>query len=457
MTRRVIKNRSGAECNGNVPAVCTNGWNRIALLVYGTVIALRAPEILWPGRFWAEEGAFYFMRYSRSIHWSWLFSSELGYFSLLNKIAAFLAGRVVPLTFAPLVTVAFSFLVMMLPAWIWLFSRKPMPEKSPRIYAVLALILLVQPNQEVWLNTVNSQFFLCISTAIILVTDSSRRAPTWVRIPALVLGGLTGVVSALLTPFFWVEYGISGKTEKLREALWLSTSALIQVLFVLLSGGRESGWHFAALPWVLLVKQWVLPLFGESSVEVVSGFITQHQLHRSMLSGAVALIPYIIVAWGLARQGKRQSVLLFYASVFIAVVSFIKSSESQTGDMFLLHFLPMGGGRYYFAPNVLLYCALIISPADVPVGFKGWCRLDRLAWLLAGLAICTGSIDYLTSRSRHSYFFTGPSWSEQVNIWEASDRDTLEIWPRPWSITVPKPKKTVSRPRIQHMVEQYGK
>ncbi|GEM_PF-6789148 len=456
MKRSSFKDRSDAECDGNIPGVYPNRWSPFALLVYGTVIALRAPEILWPGRFWAEEGAYYFMRYSRPVQWSWFFSSELGYFSLLNKIAAFLAGRVVPLTFAPLVTVAFSFMVMMLPAWIWLFSRKPMSDKSPRVYAFLALILLVQPNQEVWLNTVNSQFFLCISTAIILVTDSSRRAPPWVRIPALVLGGLTGVVSALLTPFFWVEYGISGKTEKLREALWLSAAALIQVLFVLLSGGRESGWHFAALPGVLFVKQWILPLFGESAVEALSGFITRHQLHRSMLSGTVALIPYVIVAWGLARRGRRQSVLLFCASVFIAVVSFIKSSESQTGDMILLHFLPMGGGRYYFAPNVLLYCALIIPQATVPAGFKGWSRLDRLAWLLAGLAICTGSIDYLTGRSRHSSFFTGPSWSEQVKTWEASDRDTLEIWPRPWRITVPKPKKAVCRPMIQQMVEQLG-
>ena len=150
---------------------------RWALLVSYVVLSLwRAPAIIWPGRFWGEEGSIYFREAYLQSPLQALLTSNLGYYSLLNKLAALAAAHAAALDYAPIATMLFALAVQVLPAALLLFARIPaLPTLLHRATAV-ALVLFVQPNQEVWLNTINSQYYLCVASGIILISAPAARA-----------------------------------------------------------------------------------------------------------------------------------------------------------------------------------------------------------------------------------------------------------------------------------------
>jgi hypothetical protein len=49
-----------------------------------------------------------------------------------------------------------------------------------------------------------------------------------------------------------------------------------------------------------------------------------------------------------------------------------------------------------------------------------------------------GSYDFVTGRQRNAWFFDGPSWPLEVENWEAQRTDLVHVWPRPWSMKLPR-------------------
>ena len=409
------------------------------LLVYLALCLFRAPKVIWPGRFWAEEGVIYFREAFSLPFWEVIGTANLGYYSLWNKMASITAAYAVPLRFAPFICVLFALAVQLLPAWLLLYARVPALGSRLRQVAAVALVLLVQPNQEVWLNTINSQFFLGISTAIILISTSANRLTRTVRLGALVIAGLTGVVSCVLTPFFWFEYACSRNKQKLYEALALTCACILQAAIVLGSPERATHWHPVLLAFVLLTKQWILPVLGHGAAASFATHVVQHQLYTVELLVPVILLPYLLLGFALTRWGSRHAWLLFGAAILIASLSFLRSLPGTEPNWILGHLSTIGGGRYYFAPNVLLGLVLLMAPRQVGARrthLRGVFRATCV--LLVVMMITVGAYDYVTSKQRHLWFFDGPSWPVEVQNWETNRADRLQIWPRPWSMELPK-------------------
>lgn len=424
----------------------------LLLIVYGSLILLRVPAIVWPGRFWAEEGTVYFSKYYSSSVWSSLLSVELGYYSLFNKLAIIPASRIAPLHLAPVFTMIAAFAVMITPAWLWLYSKPELRGNSYRMYAVLAVIMLAQPNQEIWLNTINSQFLLCVSTAIILISSVHRPLTHYTRLAILFIAGMTGAVSCMLLPFFWIEFAWDRDKRKFQEAIALTVACAVQVLCVVTSDGRDTGLHLNLLPWALLIKQWILPMFGVEIANYLAGIIRRQQLWQQTFLTMLALTPYVAISLGFLFYGSRRSWYLFASSLFIASISFLKSMEAQSADLIVAHISALGAGRYYYAPNVMMAIAIILPQRTTARICQSHAHIFRLAtrWIVA-LYILVGIHDYVTSTQRHKWFFEGPSWQTEVQEWKKRESDGLKIWPIPWTMTIKQ-----SEPLVEPSATTYG-
>lgn len=406
---------------------------RWALLVSYVVLSLwRAPAIIWPGRFWGEEGSIYFREAYLQSPLQALLTSNLGYYSLLNKLAALAAAHAAALDYAPIATMLFALAVQVLPAALLLFARIPaLPTLFHRAAAV-ALVLFVQPNQEVWLNTINSQYYLCVAAGIILISAPATRATHGWRLSALVLAGLTGIVSCLLLPLFILEYRWSRQRHKLHETIALSLACVLQATVVLTGEGRAVQPVWELLPLALAGKQWVLPLFGYPAFDGFIGYLKESTLWIQLPFSLVLLLPYAVWGIGTVCLGNRTAGLLLAAALGVAAISLMASLPAQQWESFGYSCITgSADGRYYYAPNVFLGLSLLTAMAPArnrAAGFAAGFRAG--AFLLLMLLIFSGVAAFRLNGSWRQ----GPSWPAQVRDWRAGKIDQLAIWPAPWKL-----------------------
>ena len=412
-------------------------WGLLA--AYALLTLLRAPGIVWPGRFWAEEGAIYFREAFLNSPLQVLFTSNLGYYSLFNKLAAITAVHAVPMEFAPVVTLLFAFAIQLAPVLLLLFSKIPaLPTLAHRAAAV-GLVLLIQPNQEVWLNTINSQYFLCVAAGIVLISWPSGRAAHALRLMLLGLAGLTGIVSALLMPLFLWAWWRERTRRRAHETVVLLLAGMVQAAVVLAGEGRAVDTVWRLLPLALAGKQWVLPLAGYASFDAFIDFLRPRPVLTRFPMILWMLFPYGLCALVAFRQRNRTAGMLLVAALGIASISLMFSLPAQNVDSFGYSCITAtADGRYYFAPNVLLGISLLTMLARLrPPPTVLDQALRSLATLLILLLLATGLANY----RHYGGWSHGPSWPAEVRAWREGRTNTLALWPPPWRLDLrPEPK-----------------
>lgn len=403
--------------------------------ILGLYVALtlwRAPGIIWPGRFWAEEGSVYFREAYLHAPLQVLLTPNLGYYSLLNKVASIAAVHAVPMEYAPLVTLLFALAMQALPAALLLFSRiAALPTLAHRT-AALALVLLVQPNQEIWLNTINSQYFLCISTGLILISAPTNRATHFLRLGILLLAGLTGIVSALLWPLFLWDYGRTRRARRLHEVAALGLAAGLQAVVVLAGTGRAVQPVWSLLSLALAGKQWVLPLFGYAAFDGFIEFLRKWPRATDFPWSLALCLPYGLVALAVWRQRNGTAGRLLAAAGGVAVVSLAFSLPAQQLESFGYSCITAtADGRYYYAPNALLALALLaLAAAPGSPGGRAAVAIRSSAGLLLICLLATGAANF----RHYGGWSHGPDWPAEVRAWRAGQIDTLAVWPAPWRL-----------------------
>ena len=396
-------------------------------------MAVRAPSIVWPGRFWGEEATVYFREAYLGSPGQVLLSPNLGYYSLFNKLAALAAAHGALLEWAPLVATGFALAIQILPVALLLFARFPAwPALAPRVAGV-ALVLLVQPNQEVWLNTINSQYFLCLATGLVLASaPGAGRSAHGARLALLVLAGLTGIVSALLWPLFLWDYGRTRQPRRLHEAATLGLAAALQVVVVLAGPGRVVQPVWSLMPLALAGKQWVLPLFGYAAFDGFIDVLRKWPRATDFPWSLVLFLPYGLVAFAAWRQRNGTAGRLLAAAGGVAVVSLAFSLPAQQLESFGYSCITAtADGRYYYAPNVLLALALLaLAAAPGAPGSRAVRAIRGSAGLLLICLLATGAANF----RHYGGWSHGPDWPTEVRAWRAGQIDTLAVWPAPWRL-----------------------
>ena len=257
----------------------------LMFLICVALIALRAPNLLLHPRLWAEEGSAYLESvYSENLFGA-IFRWYVGYLYLSVSLSAILAGKLVPVAYAPFVTTAIAFVIQALPFFIIFFGKSEIFSGYKRGLGALLLLLAPHFRDEIWLNTTNSHIFFGILTVIILFERLPElpRFFIWLYRFILLLGGLSSAYVFVLFPV----YGIKACRERVRERYLqfsiLLSSFVVQASFLMVSklvisalnkrrfsleGGSETIDHLRKT----VINQAMLPLLGRSFYRLRNSF-----------------------------------------------------------------------------------------------------------------------------------------------------------------------------------------
>ncbi len=139
----------------------TDGLLRPALLLaFVILVCARMPDIVLHGRFWAEEGR-YFFHDAASMGWRQaLFYPVGGYLNIVANGAGLLAHALVPLRLAPFVTTGVALACQACPLLVLLSARDRWLQSPAVLCAATLLLATPAAVDEVWLNSIHSQFQL---------------------------------------------------------------------------------------------------------------------------------------------------------------------------------------------------------------------------------------------------------------------------------------------------------
>lgn len=407
-------------------------------------------------RFWAEEGVIFFSYARQHGVLATLLRPHLGYYSLFANLASIMAVRLAPLEFAPMVTTVLSLAVQCLPIALVVFGRCPYWQGLGGKVIVLACIFLAPLSYEVWLNTVNSQFYFCLFAALLLLEPmpvGENKARTWSLRVGLVMAGLTGVLSCLLLPLYWLRALFERQREVVTWALILSGCTLIQLAVVVFSHSMEvdsriigamgvilpaRGVHadLPSLGSILLAKTVLLnflgPLAAEPLVRTIHAWHGQGGLGGQAVGYGGLILVVGLHLW-LARRIAGPARYLLPGCFFLLVVP--ATVFALVGDLGVLIGV-YAAQRYFYVPNILMllmvYCAIDWGVVKRRAGMT-----DMALVAVLGLALVLGGISFTDFSGAQGLVYDAawPKWRDEIALWRQDHSHSVRIWPAPeWRI-----------------------
>lgn len=412
-------------------ATCVVVWFAAVL-----AIALRAPALWSHPRFWAEEGAIYFADAFNLPWYDSLFAPHFGYYLLFANGTALVAARLAPLEHAPLVTLIAALAVQALPVALILFSRAPLWRSWASALTGVVIVIFVPMSIELWLNTINSQFFLSLCTFLVLLEEEPSDTPgrRFAHRAVLLLGGLTGAVSCFLMPLFVLRYWLHRHREHLVQAALMAVCTLLQLLALWsLADDPSVTRRFSALDlptlgallWTNTIA-WPFLGFGTAWTFASVIFSARSTGVREFTDlGLLLLAADAIFLWWLARAlVATRACFLLGSFLSLLVLSALYSTGSVIEKWVLIQ--PAFSGRYFYAPVVILLITLLSGLVEGRPGLAAPRRLLHVALLVSVLAVGVSQFRVAV--------VLGPPWDIEVARWRENPQAPLTIAPRGWTV-----------------------
>jgi hypothetical protein len=350
-------------------------------------------------------------------------TQRTGYVSLPASAVATLAVHLVPLEFVPRVTMLAALAVQVLPALLLIVSGIPWLRHW---YTQLpALLLLATPPlaEEVWLNTINSQFHVFLSVALILASVPGRRSIAALQGGVLLVAPLCGAPATTLLPLFLLRAWADRSSRRAVQALLLLPAAAVQVCVVLThpEPSRIVGLDAPLVLAAITAKQILLPLLGpERAMVLAGGLVGDYAAGRLPMAFLLAPVAWFGTLAMLAWRSRDGAIRWLLAGAVLEIGVGYFGASMPLGRQNLL--LVYSGMRYYFAPAVLT--ALTVLGIAV-LGATG-------TRVVAGGLVCWMLLIGLENYQRPS--FDGPSWRAEVAAWRRDPSHPIAVWPADWQL-----------------------
>jgi len=411
----------------------------LVLVAACALMALRAPLLLRQPRFWAEKGKVYYAYAYANPGWRALLAPHQGYYHLFANLATVLA-LLVPVRDAPLVTTLFAFAAQALPLAIVLWGTAPPWRTLPRKLLAVLIILLTPSSGECWLNTINSQFYLALAAALLLLEDPpSETARRWVYRGILALAVLSGPATAFLAPLFIAHAWARRREPETGTQAWIVTAgAMLQTGIVLtsLEAPPEGVVRFAGLSAtnllaVIVNRTIVMPIAStRAAQQAAEAMLRLHASGAEGMFGWGLLLALIGLGFFLCWKQPAQQRYLVLASLLMTSLSTISALIGPDQTKWIL-VRPGAAIRYYYAPSVLLMLAFLGRSDLQPKRWRRPCSLFAILTLVACLTL--GAADYRVLM-RPFVSPDWPVWRNQVAVWKTRPGHRLLIWPPPWDM-----------------------
>ncbi len=407
----------------------------LSLLTFSMLVCLRMPEIVIKGRFWAEEGNIFFQQAWVTPPLRAIFTSYAGYLNIFATAATVAARWLLPLSLAPYLTVMVGLLVQLCPPLLILTARDQWLQSRYVRWIGCLLILFIPGSEEVWLQTLHCQFELTLCCAIILAVDLASGWSAIFQLVLLLLAPLAGPGSIALLPLFLIRAYVDKSRARFVQAAQLGIGSAIQLLFFFHS---ETLRTYALSPSMLLsivtVRHIVIPFLGTTySGPICAAVRAQLVAGQAPLWATLSSLIVFLIGAAVAIKRSRSAFWFCCASGLVATATYFGALR---GPITLLDSVK-AAGRYIFVPQALIG----LFALGLAVTSKKW--ISTVSWVVVAWLLTVGAWEYW-----HPWDFVsdGPSWRQEVTLWQADPRHDLRIWPvteRPWTVTLdPQHRKT---------------
>ena len=386
---------------------------------------LRIPAVVFEGRLWAEEARVFYFHAATTPWLQALFYSYVGYLNLGANIAAVAARHLVPIDYAPRITLIFAFAAQIFPALLLVTSHDTWLRSRLALAASLWLLVAAPSAEEVWLNSPSSQFHIALCVALILALEIEPGGRELFRRILLFLAPLCGLLSIMLLPLFAVRAFLDRSRGRLVQSLVLASgSAIHLVFFYHAHPGRET-LNIKLILGTIFAKNILLPFLSFDLSQPIATW-----LHTALSNGilpigvVVTILLAVVVLLSLAAKGPEDSLWLVAACGAITLLSYY-GALLPSPDLVEPHI----GGRYAFVPQVLFAWALV-AIAAASQGPRAKIAFILAAWL------CVASINaYLNPPD---WLAHGPQWRQEIAKWHINPSYSPMAWPGgQWVVPMP--------------------
>lgn len=410
------------------PLQARDRWWLLAGFLLLTI--LRMPAVVFEGRFWAEEARVFYFHAATSPWLQALVYSYGGYMNLGANIGSVAARHLVPIDYAPRITLVFALAAQICPALILAASRAPWLRSRLALAASLLLLVAAPSAEEVWLNTLHSQFQLALCAALILALEIEPGGRERFRRILLFLAPLYGPGAVVLLPLFAVRAFLDRSRGRLVQGLVLASGSAIQLLFFYHPhSGRQQAIDVNLILGTIFSKNILVPLLSFDASQPMAAWL------QAALSGGALPIPVVVTVFlavaafiSLVAKGPEDGRWLAAASVAIGLLSYYGALLPTPGQV-----APHVGGRYAFVPQVLIAWA-VVATAAASQGPRVKIAFMLAAWL------CAASIDaYLNPAGMFAH---GPQWHREIAKWRSDPSYSPVAWPGgQWVVPMPLPPR----------------
>lgn len=381
-----------------------------------SLVKMRA--FLFEGRFWAEEGRFFFPALAERSFPEALGHLYCSHLPLAANLVVALAAAA-PFRHAPLVLTWLAFAAQCLPVALLIAWHRSLGLSAGGLLATLLVLVGLPQAPEVWANATNLHFHFAFLAGLIAAIPPDAKPPKALFRALLALCGLSGIPANFLAPVFlllalrtrdkerWIQFAILGGTAALQLALLLGTGVQ--------AGPRQLPAD-PLLYWLALLCQlFVAPLLGLRLGGFVTAFLKDGLALAPLplLAAALGSLPPVLGIRHVLRAGTQAQRTLLLSALLLAMLGIL----SCYGDPALL--VSAGGGsRYFYASAALLAVVLFSLPAP---------GRSRAVSLLLGLLLISSALGVW----KH---LPGPPWGEAYARARAANSWTVDIWPQGWTM-----------------------
>ncbi len=404
------------------------GWLRILLVVvFAALICARMPNVILYGRLWAEEGRLFYVNaatlpWPRALTWSYG-----GYLNLVANTAPIIGRLFVGLEYIPWFTTGVSLLFQCCPAILLVSSRDDWLRPTWAVIAALLLIVTAPVVEEVWLQTLHSQFHLALCCALILALSPAKGRLAVFGWAVLLLAPLCGPSAWFLLPLFGLRTLIDRSRPRAIQTAFLGLGTAIQIgLFYSHHPARVYGIGPVVLLCVVYVKQLVVPFAGRNVGLQVSGAVTSTlALSRfpwvPLLSVAAAFAAYAVAV---ARRNHPAGTWMFLASIPICALGYFGALDGGTRLLMIGY-----EHRYTFIPQILTAMTVLVIATG---------RRNPDIWIARGIVVWLLAVGIGDFNARWPLVKSGPHWLAEVAHWRRDHAYQIVLWPPGWMMTLPK-------------------
>jgi hypothetical protein len=288
-----------------------------------------------------------------------------------------------------------------------------------------AAVVVLTPSIEVWMTAEDAQFMLALATALVCLSRAGRHR--WLRTLTLVLSALTGPVSCVLTPFFWVRAWRQRTRWAVLQAglMTLASLAMAVVLLASLRGGSRGLAGRGKIAWfgpVLVIKIFSVEFFTRLGAFACQKLLIPHQNLPVFVIFWLLTAGFLGLFWRMACLGGQEGRLCFWMALSSLGFNYMGIAES-------LQVIFIGAFRYFFTGFALFSLVLVIAYARTREA--GTAQARTWATRLVLLAMLTSGIDAAGYWGRFQRIAF--DWREQVSQWQQDPRRPIHVSPITWT------------------------